>query len=374
VTKPDYPLPLELDIHLRGKRGTSVTAFTSLRSRPSAGFLFKTPPILQTHDLSAGYSGRLPRIIAQSINVSLRAGELVCLIGPNGAGKSTLIRTLAGMQAPINGSVTLKGDDVHQLPARDLARRLSVVLTERVNPGLLTAYTLVALGRHPYTDWSGRLSVRDEAVVRQAIADVGAESLADRQVGELSDGERQKIMIARALAQEPALLILDEPTAFLDLPRRVEVMQLLRRLAHESQRAILLSTHDLDLALRTADRLWLMPGDDHLMVGAPEELVLNGSLAAAFRAEGVSFDEHTGAFRVNSAAEGQITLVGEGLSALWTRRALERAGFAVSSDGSLSLAQIEVEPSHWRLIADGETEEYSSLADLIDALQGFKDG
>jgi iron complex transport system ATP-binding protein len=347
---------------------------TPLQSRPSAGFSFKTAPILQTHALAVGYSGRPARIVAEALNVSLRAGELVCLIGPNGAGKSTLMRTLAGMQAPLSGSVTLMGDNVHTLPARDLARRLSVVLTERINPGLLTAYTLVSLGRHPYTDWSGRLSVQDEAVVRHAIADVGAESLADRLMGELSDGERQKVMIARALAQEPALMILDEPTAFLDLPRRVEMMQLLRRLAHESQRAILLSTHDLDLALRTADRIWLMPSNGHLQVGAPEDLVLSGAFEAAFRAEGVTFDAQTGAFRVHNATEGKVAVIGNGLPALWTRRALERAGFAVMSGGETILARVEVEATHWRLSAGTEVEEYDSLYDLIEAMQGFKDG
>ncbi|MBI1259407.1 MAG: ATP-binding cassette domain-containing protein [Chloroflexi bacterium] len=351
-----------------------MTALTPLQSRPAADFLFKTAPILQTHDLAIGYAGRPVRLVLDQINVSLRSGELVCLIGPNGAGKSTLMRTLAGMQPPLRGSVTLMGDDVHTLPARDLARRLSVVLTERVNPGLLTASTLVALGRHPYTDWSGHLNVRDKAVVRQAIADVGAESLADRQVGELSDGERQKIMIARALAQEPALMILDEPTAFLDLPRRVEMMQLLRRLAHDSQRAILLSTHDLDLALRTADRIWLMPSGEPLQVGAPEDLVLSGAFETAFRTEGVTFDTQTGAFRLHSETQGRVALSGDGLPALWTKRALERAGFTVVSSGETALAHIEVESARWRLNAGSEIEEYDSLYDLIEAMQGFKDG
>lgn len=257
------------------------------------------------------------------------------------------------------------GDDVHTLSARELARRLSVVLTERVNPGLLTAYTLVSLGRHPHTNWSGRLSAQDEAAVRGALAAVGAAALADRQVIELSDGERQKIMIARALAQEPAVMILDEPTAFLDLPRRVEVMQLLRRLAHDDQRAILLSTHDLDLALRTADRIWLMTGAGDLHVGAPEDLVLSGAFEAAFQAEGVTFDAQTGAFRITAQPRGSISVQGDGLPALWTRRALERAGFVVSSEAT---ARIQVEPGQWRLTQAGESSEYESLYDLVEAV------
>lgn len=345
-----------------------MAAVTPLESRRPAGFLFDRSSVLQTHDLAIGYAGRPTCIIAGQINVSLRAGELVCLIGPNGAGKSTLIRTLAGMQPPLNGHATLMRDDVHQLSARELARRLSVVLTERVNPGLLTAYTLVSLGRHPHTDWSGRLSARDDTAVRDALEAVGAVELADRQVIELSDGERQKIMIARALAQEPAVMILDEPTAFLDLPRRVEVMQLLRHLAHDDARAILLSTHDLDLALRTADRIWLMTAEGELHVGAPEDLILSGAFEAAFRAEGVTFDVQTGAFRINGRPHGAIRVDGAGLPALWTRRALERAGFAVTDDGAV-LAQVEAAPGRWRLILDGESTEYDSLYDLVAAVE-----
>jgi iron complex transport system ATP-binding protein len=343
-----------------------------LISRPTAGFSLDRPNILQTRALAIGYGGKQPRVIVDSIDIGLRAGEMVCLIGPNGAGKSTLIRTLAGMQAPLRGSVRLMGDDVHGLAARDLAQRVSVVLTERINPGLLTARTLVGLGRHPYTDWAGRLSARDEAAVTQAIAAVGAGALAERQVGELSDGERQKIMIARALAQEPALMILDEPTAFLDLPRRVEVMQLLRRLAHDDQRAILMSTHDLDLALRSADRIWLM-ANGTLQAGAPEDLVLSGAFEAAFRAEGVTFDAQTGAFRVANEARGRISLIGDGLPAVWTRRALERAGFAVMTNGGAALARVEVEGQRWLLSSAEGIDAYESVADLIDAVRRLGD-
>ena len=360
------PANTSLVFHLRGERETSVAVLTPLDHRRLACFSSQSQMILQTRDLAIGYTGKPSRIVSEHLGLELRAGELVCLIGPNGVGKSTLIRTLAAMQPPIRGSVALMGDDVHKLTARDLARRLSVVLTERVNPGLLTAYGLVSLGRHPYTDWSGRLSAHDEAVVWQAIEAVGATALADRQIGELSDGERQKIMIARALAQEPMLMILDEPTAFLDLPRRVEMMQLLRRLAHDRQRTILLSTHDLDLALRTADRIWLMAQDGKLEVGAPEDLVISGAFEAAFQAEGVSFDAQTGTFRVNSATQGSIRVIGKGLVALWTQHALERAGFT-TTDSSTALACVEVDPPCWRLISGDPIGEYDSLYQLVEA-------
>lgn len=288
-------------------------------------------PILETKNLAIGYTTprKPPFIVAENIELRLHAGEIVCLIGPNGAGKSTLIRTLAGMQKPLHGKVDLLGDDIHQLTANELAQRVSVVLTEHPDVGLLTGYALVALGRHPYTDWTGKLAAHDEEVVRWAVDAVDAAGFAARAVGELSDGQRQKIMIARALAQEPALMILDEPTAFLDLPRRVETMRLLKNLTRTTNRTILLSTHDLDLALRTADRIWLLAQGGALHVGAPEDLVLSGTFEAAFRSEGVTFDVQTGSFQINQQQTGDVILIGDGIPFIWTRRALEREGFAV---------------------------------------------
>jgi iron complex transport system ATP-binding protein len=191
------------------------------------------------------------------------------------------------MQLPLGGEVRLLGDDIYKLAPPELAKRLSLVLTEKVDVGMLSAYTLVSLGRHPYTNWWGNLTSEHEAIVHWAIKSVGAVHLAQRQVSELSDGERQKIMIARALAQSPTVMLLDEPTAFLDLPRRVEIMQLLRQLTRETNQAILLSTHDLDLALRLADKVWLLTTNGILHVGAPEDLVLSGAFADTFNSEGV---------------------------------------------------------------------------------------
>ncbi|MEW6254260.1 MAG: ABC transporter ATP-binding protein, partial [Planctomycetota bacterium] len=239
--------------------------------------------------------------------------------------------------------------------------------------GHLTAYALVALGRHPYTDWTGRLSAHDEAVVRWAMEAVGAKPLAARPISELSDGERQKIMIARALAQEPLVMLLDEPTAFLDLPNRVEIMRVLRALTRQTGRAILLSTHDLDLALRSADRLWLLPHGGPLHDGAPEDLVLSGALEATFRSEGIAFDRQTGTFAIVAAHTGCVALAGEGVTALWTRRALEREGYRVADDGAEAFARVEVLDREgnprWRCTASGVAGEYGSLHALIAALR-----
>ena len=289
--------------------------------------------ILQTRDLCIGYAPkrRLRVEVAADIGVELLKGELVCLLGPNGAGKSTLMRTLAGLQKPLAGEVNLEGRDLHGLTESERARLLGLVLTERVDVGNLVGLCTRGAGSLS-VHWLGRssCSAKTKRWCAGLLTRWGLGNLAARSVGELSDGERQKVMIARALAQEPAVLLLDEPTAFLDLPRRVEIVQLLRRLAGDSNRSVLLSTHDLDLALRCADRLWLLPLDGPLQTGAPEDLVLSGAFQRTFA--DVEFDPAIGSFQLAQESEGAVGLVGEGLHALWTARALERAGFRVAED------------------------------------------
>ena len=331
-------------------------------------------PILQTHDLTIGYRhGRKPpRVVAENINLALRRGELVCLLGPNGAGKSTLLRTIAGLQSPLRGRITLHGDDLARLTPAQIARRLSIVLTERVDAGGMTAYGLVALGRYPYTNWAGRLAERDEKMVRWALTAVGAADLAGRPLSTLSDGERQKVMIARALAQEPALILLDEPTAYLDLPRRVEIMRILRQLARQAERAILLSTHDLDLALRLADQLWLMAAGGALQTGAPEDLALSGAFGQTFPGDGVAFDRQTGSFRLLEQPAGRVDLAGNGVGAFWTKRALERAGFAVQPGRNGAPVRVALLSEggryRWQLEMEGESWICASLQELLRVL------
>jgi iron complex transport system ATP-binding protein len=292
--------------------------------------------VVELAGVSTGYEKRRSEraIVTTDIHATLRTGELTCLLGPNGAGKSTLMRTIAGMQAPLAGTITIDGRPVSGMSAKDLARVVSVVLTDRVVVGVLSAYALVALGRHPHTNWIGDLTDSDHHAIREAMVVTGAAEFADRLVSELSDGERQRVMVARALAQDPRIMVLDEITAFLDLPRRVEIMTVLRRLAHESNRAMLLSTHDLDLALRAADRIWLLPKHGALSIGAPEDLVLSGAFERAFAGEGVQFDAELGSFRMRTAPRGEIRVRGSGLARVWTVRALERAGYRVVDAGS----------------------------------------
>lgn len=345
--------------------------------------------LLYTKNLSVGYkaSHQPARIVLSNISITIRSGEFVCLVGPNGVGKSTLLRTLAALQPALEGKIMLMmadGElrDIHRVNEKELARRLSVVLTDRVEVGNLTSYGLTALGRYPYTDWVGRLTPNDEMVVRWSLQAVGADDLSDRQVHELSDGERQKVMIARSLAQEPALVILDEPTAYLDLPRRIEIMRALRQLAHTTDRAILLSIHDLDLALRSADVLWCLPPGGPLQVGAPEDLVLSGAFEAIFCQDNLEFDKQSGTFRIHPKNGAYVTLIGQGLTAIWTERALEREGFHVKwtsqpllerNENRLEITVIDEYGKPSWCVCEGKIyQKYTSIYDLILFLRYYR--
>ena len=257
-------------------------------------------PVIETRSLSIGYTGRGGRhTVHPGLDLQLFPGELTCLLGRNGAGKSTLLKTLCGLLAPLDGEVRIDGKPLGSYTPEQLSARVGVVLTERTQAGGISVYDLVALGRYPHTGFFGTLREVDHAAVRAAMDAVGIAHKADKHVAELSDGERQKAFIAKALAQECPIILLDEPTAFLDVTSRLETMLSLRRLAHEAGKAVLLSTHDLDTALQTADRLWLLPATasdgsaTSLICGAPDELVADGSLERFFGNETLRFDPVT---------------------------------------------------------------------------------
>ncbi len=326
--------------------------------------------ILQTHQLNIGYPAAKggTGTVLDRLDLILQPGEFACLLGPNGAGKSTLLRTLSRTQPALGGVIELDGANLETYSARELARRLSVVLTEAVAPGLLTAAELVALGRHPHTDWSGRLSDADHAIVAWALQATGSSALAERQVNALSDGERQRVMIARALAQQPRLMLLDEPTAFLDVQRRVEITALLRRLARETGLAVLLSTHDLELALRTADTVWLVTDDRKLRSGAPEDLALAGAFDTVFRSPDVRFDPELGAFKLRQPAGPTAIVAGSGPAALWAARALERAGCNLVARAEQAEIVVTAEADRWTLQRGDRSRTVATLRDLAQAV------
>jgi iron complex transport system ATP-binding protein len=247
--------------------------------------------VLTTRGLAVGYRVRRTRCeVLRGINLHVGAGELVCVLGPNGIGKSTLLRTLVGCQPPLAGHITIAGRPLAGISRAALAHRVGVVLTERVLIETLRARRVVELGRYAHSGWWGTLGDTDRMAIDWAINAVGAAHLMERDFSRLSDGERQRVMLARALAQEPSLLVLDEPTAFLDVISRVELWALLRRLASQRQLAVIVSTHDLELALRTANTLCLIRTDGTMTIGPPAELIASGAVAATFSSPNIRFD------------------------------------------------------------------------------------
>jgi iron complex transport system ATP-binding protein len=334
-------------------------------------------PALEAVAVSAGYRRRRRHptaAVLRDVHLTARPGELVTLIGPNGAGKSTLLRTLAGAQPPLSGRVLLDGTDLATLSPRQRARRLAVALTEPVEVGLMSVEAVVTLGRLPYRSWIGRETDDDRAAVDRALADAGAAALRDRMLGDLSDGERQRVMVARALAQEPAVLVLDEPTAFLDVARRIELAAMLTRLTATTGAAIILSTHDLGFALRRSDQVWLVGPDATVTASAPEDLAYGGAIARTFAGEAMTFDDAAATIVVadGAAPGGTVHVAAEGRARQWAEHAVRRAGWAPTADTSGLVLRVEsCTPCRWQ--ADGADVPGVPVAEGVgfDSLVGY---
>lgn len=246
-------------------------------------------------DLIIGYDNHA---VVSPITASLNSGQLTCLLGANGSGKSTLLRTLAGFQPPLKGTIKMAGKPLHQWNHQELAQKISVVLTEKHDLKNITVYELVGLGRTPYTGFWGGLSRMDDEIIQSSIALVGITPLAHRKIQTLSDGEKQKVFIAKALAQQTSVIILDEPTAFLDFQSKAETLQLLARLAHKENKCIFLSIHDIELAIQVADKIWLIDDAHQLQVGTPKELIDNGIFPRFIENKSIQFDSYHQKIRI----------------------------------------------------------------------------
>jgi len=252
--------------------------------------------ILSTEKLSIGYKSKHhTHTIAQDLNLDLEDAQLIALVGANGIGKSTLLRTLTGIQKPLGGSVILNGKDISSYSPPELAQNLSLVLTEKLPPSNLTVFELIALGRQPYTNWIGKLSQEDLEKISEAITLTHIEHLVDKRHYEISDGQLQIVLIARALAQDTPLIILDEPTTHLDLLHKVSVFRLLKKLSRETHKCILFSTHDIDLAIQLSDRMIVMT-EDSVAQGDPCRLISDGIFDSIFEDESLFFDQEKGKF------------------------------------------------------------------------------
>ncbi|MDF1572822.1 MAG: ABC transporter ATP-binding protein [Bacteroidales bacterium] len=282
--------------------------------------------ILTFEDLWLGY---LPgEYLLKQASDEVRTGEMIALAGRNGTGKSTLLRTIAGIRKPARGNVMLQQRSLFSSPPYELSRNISFVATGTNLVENLTVFEMVSLGRHPYTNWWGNIRDKDRRKIHESIHFVGMEDFTHARVHRLSDGERQRVMIAMSLAQDTRIMILDEPTAFLDIPNRIGILEVLHKLKSHG-RTVIFSTHEFDNIFSYADKVWVIH-EQKLVTGAPEDLGLIGTYEAMFSDSGVAFDTDNLRFLREGHYHRSVELTGDGILRYWTRRALERGGFRVS--------------------------------------------
>ena len=305
--------------------------------------------VITATDLCIGYrTHKGEKKVHEHLSFGLYPGELTSLLGANGAGKSTLLRTLSASQPSLAGDLQLLGKPLQQYSEKERSRTIGVVLTDKTQAGGLTVYELVALGRQPHTGFFGRLHPKDHLIIKEALDAVGIAHKAESYTAELSDGERQKVMIAKALVQECPLIILDEPTAFLDVVSRIEIMTLLHHIATTQNKAILLSTHDIEQALVLADCLWLLRKGHGMRSGITEDLILNGELDTLFDRKEICFDRAHGSYYPSVQWEKEIVVDATDETLLhWTVNALNRNNYGCR------ISPCEVDASLPRLIVEG---------------------
>lgn len=329
--------------------------------------------IMTFKDLQLGYRGNEPLLAGATAGV--REGEMIALVGRNGTGKSTLLRTLAKIQRPLGGSVQLHHRSLNRYAPREMAREMAFVGTGVTLTGNLTVFEMVSMGRHPYTNWWGTLRDQDRAKVQESLQFVGMEKFSEVPVERLSDGERQRVLVAMALAQDTKVIILDEPTAFLDIPNRIGIVEVLSKLK-EDGRSVIFSTHEFDNAFMHADKLWVIH-HRKLIDGAPEDLGMAGTFAGLFRDSGVVFDDRNLHFLRDRTLQHtiRVTLLDEQVN-YWTCRALERAGYRMETEGEETPPLISIEHDEagyrWVFRDENRSRTFLSLYSLTEHLVRIK--
>lgn len=324
--------------------------------------------ILEAKDLVIGYGkGKKRRVVADQINLGLKKGELHCLLGPNGVGKSTLMKTIVGFLPPFSGKLELDERRVSHYSPQQLSKKVSLVLTDRGFPGNLTVGQLVSLGRIPHTGWMGNLAKEDWDVIQNAILQTEVSAIRDSRLSTLSDGQIQKAMIARALAQDGEMMILDEPTAHLDLVNRLEIMVLLRNLALRKNKAILVITHDLEISLEIADKLWLMLHNEPMIGGSPEDLAIQESLNLLLPGEKYRFNRHTGKIEPQvdfeyPAINGPEELV------QWVKLALRKHRIRIR-EATITVCE---KPFEIRLEGDDHPKSWDTITEMVEFLKNHR--
>ena len=362
----------------------------------------KDEVFVECKEVSIGYNDRSTAAIVVKRDLSLRAlsGEMVALIGGNGIGKSTLLKTIAGFQPPLSGELLIHQRSISDFRADELAKEMSFVSTEIIRVANLTVREMVGLGRFPYTNWFGQLGENDQEIIDESIRLTGLSGYENRQINRISDGERQRAMIARSLAQDTRIIVLDEPTAFLDISNKYELVGILHKLAEEHGKCIIFSTHDLNTALSMADRVWLMLGD-RVIEGIPEEVAAGGYFESLFpNNPHLFFDPDKEDFRIRRERKGIVQLSAIGSEQMWATKALERLGFEVhllplvpsslrplvqsprplfdSAQGPVSFSHtlsshllVSQKENSWLLTNRDKAEEFKTLTDLCRVMKKF---
>lgn len=329
-------------------------------------------PVIKATDLTIGYhKGKYQNKVQENLNFQLYPGELTCLLGANGTGKSTLLRTLAASQPALNGELKLLNKPLRSFSEKERSKTIGVVLTDKTFAGALTVYEVVALGRQPHTGFFGRLHHEDNILIRHAIDAVGINHKVQSYLSELSDGERQKTMIAKALVQECPLIILDEPTAFLDVTSRIEIMTLLHDLAIKENKAILLSTHDVEQALVLGDKLWLMSKEHGLECGVTEDLIFNHRMDTLFERSDIRFDYDHGVYYPITKGNKQIVVKSDNEILLhWTLNALNRNGFTCETTEKPDFPILKaMSPTELILSGANGTTTFHSFQEMLKTLR-----
>ena len=313
-----------------------------------------------------------PVILRKGINFTAFHGEMVALIGSNGVGKSTLLRSLVGFQDFFEGGFAINGTSIKEFSAREKARLISFVSTEIVRVANMAVFDLVAYGRFPYTNWFGKITGRDREIIYKAIENVGLQELTGKPITQISDGERQRAMIARALAQDTPIIFLDEPTAFLDVSNKYEIFHLLQVLARKQEKTIVFSTHDLNIALREADKFWILL-ENETFEGSPEDSVLNGNFEKLFSNKNIGFDHFEGEYFFKKEFREKVKIAGEGIPINWTLRAFNRLGYQIVMDAQPDF-EVHVDNRRgkitWTLKHLESRMMFPSIYEMLQYLQG----
>jgi iron complex transport system ATP-binding protein len=319
---------------------------------------------LHTKNLTIGYHQNHP--LQRDINLSLGKGEIIALMGQNGVGKTTFLKSISKLIPCLSGEVYYENLPLKTLSLSDLSLRLSIVLTERPAAGNLTVRELVSSGRHPFTNWLGQLTKEDNQVIEWAVSETRINYIVDKKLSQLSDGQLQKVMIARALVQQTDIIFLDEPTAHLDLHNKIEIMLLLQQIAKQGK-GILISTHDVQISLQLADKLWLFDFNQPVQVGIPEDMVLHDRLRRALFLDRYDYDFMSGRFSaIKDQRHNKINISGEGKAVYWTSFALEKKGFIITDDKESP--HIKADLRQWTYESAQESLTFDSIAQLIEYL------